>query len=84
MWTGMDDVMSGCGWGMGMMGGGMIGVVLFWALAIAGIAVAVKWLRGSSLTTAPAKTALDLLKERYARGEIDRSDFEQKKRDIGG
>ena len=84
MWTGMDGVMSGCGWGIGMMGGGMIGVVLFWALVIAGIVVAVKWLRGSSLTTAPAKTALDLLKERYARGEIERSEFEQKKRDIGG
>lgn len=66
-----------------MMGAGMIGVVLFWVLAIVGIVLLVRWLAGSSRHTAPAKIALDFLKERYARGEIDRSEFEQKKRDLG-
>lgn len=72
----------GWGWGMGF---GMISVVLFWVLVILGIAVLVKWVAGGSSGAAgqpAAKTALDILKERYARGEIGRDEFEQKKRDI--
>lgn len=57
-----------------MMGAGMIGVVLFWVLAIVGIVLLVRWLAGSSRGTAPARIALDLLRERYARGGIDRSE----------
>lgn len=83
MWTGMESVMNGGGWGMGMMGAGMIGVALFWVLVIASIVVLVRWLVGWSRSATPAKTALDFLLERYARGEIDRSEFEQKKRDLG-
>jgi len=71
----------GWGWGMGF---GMISVVLFWVLVILGIVILVKWISGSSpgAGQTPAKTALDILKERYARGEIGREEFEQKKRDI--
>ena len=65
------------------MGFGMIGMLLFWILIVLGIVVLVKWLAGTqSAAPPPAKTALDIVKERYARGEIDKEEFEQKKRDL--
>jgi len=78
MWGGYDH-----GWAW-VMGFGMIGVVLFWALVIVAIAALVKWIAGSRGTAGrpPEKTALDYLKERYARGEIAREEFVQKKRDL--
>lgn len=74
------------GWGMGW-GFGWVFMLIFWALIILGIAALVKWLMGSSTggTSGPReKTPLDLLKERYARGEIDQEEFERKKRDLSG
>ena len=69
------------GWGMGFGG---IGMILFWVLIIVGIVVVTKWFAvGSSHNDQTReKTAFDVLKERYARGEISREEFEQKKRDI--
>ena len=61
-----------------------ISMLLFWVLVILGIVVLVRWMgRGTSPELPPGKTALDILKERYARGEIEREEFEQKKRDLG-
>jgi len=73
--------------GFGTVGGGMgIGFILFWGLVIVAIFLGVRALSGVSGRPGgtPDKTPLDTLKERYARGEIQREEFEQKKQDLGG
>lgn len=72
------------GYGMGWGFGGFF-MLLWWVLIIVGIVVLVRWLVGSSRDShggAPDKTALDILKERYARGEINRETYEQMRRDL--
>lgn len=68
-------------WGMGF---GWVFMLLFWVLVVVGIAALIKWLIGTPRggDTPPSKTARQVLEERYARGEIDREEFEQKKRDL--
>jgi len=74
---------DGFGGGMGFGGFGMI---LFWGLLIAGVVVLVRVLGGFGGRAGPhdgGRTALDILRERYAKGEIDKQEFEQKRRDLG-
>ncbi len=74
MW-GMEEV----GWGW--VGLGILHMALFWVLVILGIVVLVKWLAGSAPRS--ETRAIDILKERYAKGELTREQFEQMKRDLG-
>ena len=72
--------------GFGFGGGGMgIGMLLFWGLIIAAIVVLARGFGGKSGGSEPRlreKTPLDILGERYARGEIDKKEFEEKRRDL--
>ena len=74
--------------GFGFGGGGMgIGMVLFWGLIIFGIVMLARGFGGRSRATssefkARDKTPQDILGERYARGEIDKAEFEQKRSDL--
>jgi putative membrane protein len=62
-------------------GGGVMWI--FWILLAVVILWAVKTAAGSKTNSADKqKPALDILKERYAKGEIERDEFEQKRRDL--
>jgi len=68
--------MEGHGWGMGW--GWIIGLILLIAV-IWFIARTVNQNNQSALSN---KTPLEILKERYARGEIDKEEFEERKKDL--
>jgi putative membrane protein len=84
------------GWGMGsgMMGGygmgwfGGILMIVFWILILVGLIFLIKWLIQSTsrdrTTGSGGNRALEILKERYAKGEIDKEEFESKKKDLTG
>jgi putative membrane protein len=59
----------------------MLMMLVFWGLTIAGIVLAIRWLvrQGSGARPDPA---LEILRQRYARGEINREEFEARKRDL--
>ncbi len=57
-------------------------VLVFWGLIISGIVVGVRWF-ASHDRQARSDPAVDILRRRYARGEIDRDEFEARKRDLG-
>ena len=79
MWGHMD------GWSWGGMGFGMgLGMLLFWGVSIVAVVLLIKfaWGSGACAGRDREKSTLDLLEERYARGEIGREEFEQKKRDL--
>ncbi len=66
------------GWGMGF---GWLFMFIFWILVILGIVYLAKLIIGAEKKTAGA-TALDILKTRYAKGEINKEEFEEKKKAI--
>lgn len=72
--------MMDSGW-MPMMGLGMLFLVLFWVFVIAGVIYLVKWLTGQGIAGRP-DSSLEILKKRYARGEISKQEFEDMRRDL--
>jgi putative membrane protein len=64
-------------WGIGMM----FMMLVFWGLIIVGLVLGLRWLVTHGRESR-SDTALDILRQRYARGEIDREEFEAKKQDL--
>jgi putative membrane protein len=78
----MAPAIAVIGWGGGLaVVGGLVGVA-FWILLIALIVLLARRIR----PTAPAsgRSAVRLLEERYARGEITREDFLERRAALGG
>ena len=87
----MGAVSGWQGGGWGMMGPGMMGgfgwwwfmpifMIIFWGLVIWGIVALVRGLSGSRSSDSGSSrpdSALEVLKKRYARGEIDKEEYEQ-------
>lgn len=76
--------MTGTGWGGGLflvMAGIMM--ILFWAVVILAAIALLRWLadylKGG---TGTSNKAMEILKEKYARGEISKQEFEIKKKDL--
>ncbi len=83
MMGGMSGMM-GPGW-IAIMGvNALIGIGLL-ALAIVGIVAGIRWLSNGGRQRAGgprSDSALDVLRERYARGEISRDEFERMRQDL--
>ncbi|SDY82045.1 SHOCT domain-containing protein [Citreimonas salinaria] len=67
------------GWGMGLMGFGMM--ILFWGGLAALIVLAIRWI-GDQRTAPGRRDAMDVLKERLARGEIEPEEFDLRRKHL--
>jgi putative membrane protein len=73
-------------WGFGMIIGPLF-LILVLGLVVALAVLLVRWLAGPGQAISqpglPGRTPLDILKERFARGEIDKEEFEERRRVLG-
>lgn len=77
-----DGMFDGHMFGSGMWVGWML-MVIFWVIGVTLFILFIKWIVDQGKRERQHdKTPLDMLKERYAKGEIDDKEFEEKKRKL--
>ena len=62
---------------------GPLMMIVFIAAIVAAVVLMFRWLggfHGAAPPPPPGRTPLDILKERFARGEIDKEEFEERRR----
>lgn len=80
MGWGHDTLSCGGHWAGG------IGMFLFWIIIVVGILALARGIfaRCGGRSTVAPESPLEILKRRYAEGEIDKTEFEEKRKDILG
>lgn len=61
-----------------------LSLLLFVVIVIASVVALFRFIKGDGGRGIPRASALDALDERYARSEINREEYLEKKRDLGG
>ena len=82
-----DSGSYGGGYGHGMMGYGgfgFIGGLVTLALVIGAAVLAVRWFGGNASSSSTEDAALKTLRERFARGDIDEQEYNQRKQILNG
>lgn len=75
------DNMMGFGFGGGIFGGIMM--ALFWIIIIMASLAFLRWLaRDLTGSANSSNKAMEILKEKYAKGEVTKEEFETKKKDL--
>jgi putative membrane protein len=87
----MGNYFGPMGWGGFGSGFGWIFMLLFWGLIIWAIFALIRGVSGHGCcghhrgeNESKNGGALEILKERYAKGELSKEDFERMKKDLGG
>ncbi len=70
------------GYGNGYDTWNFVFMLLMMALVVLGVIVLVRYLGRTAHSQSREEVALDLLKKRYAKGEIDKKEFEEKRKDL--
>jgi putative membrane protein len=74
----MGYYMGEFGWGWMLLGA--LHMIVFWALVIGAVWLLVRAVAGGR--TRSGSRALEILQERYARGEIDKTEYQQRRDDL--
>ena len=64
-------------WGIGMM----LMMLVFWGLVIVALVLGIRWLISQGKEPR-SDSPLEILRQRYARGEINKEEFETKKQEL--